>query len=103
MIADETILKRTFSSMTGKGDWFKECSTCPEMVVVPAGNFTMGSPDSEKGRWDMHEAQVQVVIAAPFAVGRYAVTFDEGTPASPTAAATATSPPTRAGDAVGGR
>ncbi len=27
-------------------DDFKECADCPEMVVVPAGSFTMGSPGS---------------------------------------------------------
>ena len=31
-------------------DSFKECDACPEMVVVPAGSFTMGSPASEKER-----------------------------------------------------
>jgi hypothetical protein len=31
-------------------DTFKECSNCPEMVVVPAGTFTMGSPASEPKR-----------------------------------------------------
>ena len=33
-------------------DAFKECTDCPEMIVVPAGNFTMGSPETEKGRDD---------------------------------------------------
>jgi anaerobic selenocysteine-containing dehydrogenase len=33
------------------GSDFKECATdCPTMVVVPAGTFTMGSPESEKDR-----------------------------------------------------
>jgi hypothetical protein len=31
-------------------DVFKECDKCPEMVVVPAGNFTMGSPSNEPER-----------------------------------------------------
>ena len=31
-------------------DRFRDCSTCPEMVVVPAGNFLRGSPQDEPGR-----------------------------------------------------
>jgi formylglycine-generating enzyme required for sulfatase activity len=55
---------------------FRDCPTCPEMVVVPAGPFTMGSPENEVGRSN-GEVQVRVSITAPFAVGKYAVTFDE--------------------------
>jgi formylglycine-generating enzyme required for sulfatase activity len=58
-------------------DRFKECSDCPEMVVVPAGDFIMGSPANEEGRSGNEEPQHLVTIAHPFAVGRYAVTFDE--------------------------
>jgi formylglycine-generating enzyme required for sulfatase activity len=57
-------------------DVFKECDKCPEMIVVPAGSFTMGSPSSEPERGD-DEAQVRVTIAKPFAVGQFTVTFDE--------------------------
>jgi formylglycine-generating enzyme required for sulfatase activity len=57
-------------------DAFKECDKCPEMVVIPAGNFTMGSPSSERDR-EIFEEQVRVTIPKPFAVGRFAVTFDE--------------------------
>jgi formylglycine-generating enzyme required for sulfatase activity len=57
-------------------DGFKECATCPQMLVVPAGNFTMGSPDDEPGR-NPDENEVPVTIAQPFAVGKHAVTFDE--------------------------
>jgi formylglycine-generating enzyme required for sulfatase activity len=52
------------------------CPICPEMVVVPAGSFTMGSPASELQR-EATEVQVRVTIARPFAVGRFPVTFAE--------------------------
>jgi formylglycine-generating enzyme required for sulfatase activity len=57
-------------------DAFRDCPDCPEIVVVAAGSFTMGSPPSEPERSN-NETQVRVSIVAPFAVGRYAVTFDE--------------------------
>jgi formylglycine-generating enzyme required for sulfatase activity len=56
---------------------FKECTDCPEMVVVPAGNFTMGSPATEKDRSDDESPQHGVTIAKPFAVARFELTFDE--------------------------
>jgi formylglycine-generating enzyme required for sulfatase activity len=55
---------------------FQECEKCPEMVVVPSGSFMMGSQRSDPER-DFDEEQVRVTIAKPFAVGKYAVTFDE--------------------------
>jgi formylglycine-generating enzyme required for sulfatase activity len=58
-------------------DVFKECAKCPEMIVVPAGTFTMGSPTSEVGRDDDEGPQRSVTIGKPFAVGRFAITFDE--------------------------
>jgi formylglycine-generating enzyme required for sulfatase activity len=57
-------------------DTFRECSECPEMVVVPDGSFMMGSPTDEPER-NGREVQVRVTIARPFAVGRFAVTFAE--------------------------
>ncbi len=59
------------------GDVFSDCSGCPQMVVVPAGTFTMGSPTSEAGRFDGEGPQHSVTIGAPFAVGVYEVTFAE--------------------------
>jgi formylglycine-generating enzyme required for sulfatase activity len=58
----------------------RECDKCPEMIVVPAGSFTMGSPKDEPDRGEpasQLEAQVRVTIPKPFAVGEYAMTFDE--------------------------
>jgi formylglycine-generating enzyme required for sulfatase activity len=60
------------------GDLFKECAKdahCPEMVVVPAGEFTMGSPSDEKGRNGNEGPQHKVTIAKPVAVSRFDVTF----------------------------
>ena len=30
-------------------DHFKECDSCPEMVVIPVGDFIMGAPETEEG------------------------------------------------------
>jgi formylglycine-generating enzyme required for sulfatase activity len=46
------------------------------MVAVPAGRFVMGSPADEPGR-GQGEDQVEVTIAKPFAVGRFAITYTE--------------------------
>jgi len=58
-------------------DSFKECDKCPEMIVVPAGSFAMGSPATENGRDIDEEPQHSVTIAKPFAVARFDLTFDE--------------------------
>ncbi len=59
------------------GDTFRDCATCPEMVVLPAGKFTMGSPEGERGRYDDEGPQRQVTIPEPFAVGKYEVTIGQ--------------------------
>jgi formylglycine-generating enzyme required for sulfatase activity len=45
------------------------------MAVIPAGEFTMGSPPTEPYRGA--EAQHRVTIATPFAVSKFEITFDE--------------------------
>jgi formylglycine-generating enzyme required for sulfatase activity len=55
---------------------FRECAKdCPEMVVVPAGAFMMGSPATEPDRAPHEGPQRSVTIARPFAVSKFAVTF----------------------------
>ncbi len=72
----------------GAGIAFQDCwleggkRICgPEMLVVPAGNFLMGSPPDEPDResWKAgcESPQHKVTIAKPFAIGRFAVTFAE--------------------------
>src|SRR6476660_960874 len=43
-------------------DAFRECSLCPEMVVIPAGRFMMGSPSGEPGRRNEEDPYHEVVI-----------------------------------------
>jgi formylglycine-generating enzyme required for sulfatase activity len=50
---------------------FKDCPDCPEMVVVPAGSFTMGAP-GEGSTWE--KPVHTVTIPRAFAVGAYEVT-----------------------------
>ena len=56
------------------GTAFRDCPACPEMVVIPAGSFTMGAPPGEeKERESSESPQRRVTIARPFAVGKYEV------------------------------
>ena len=50
-------------------DSFKECDACPEMVVVPKGSFTMGTPMTEVDRYKGEDPLHRVTLARPFAVG----------------------------------
>ena len=59
------------------GSRFQDCAFCPQMVVLPAGDFIMGSPRNEKGRDGDEGPQHRVRIPAPFAVGIYEVTFEQ--------------------------
>jgi len=47
------------------------------MVVIPAGGFMMGSPQTEAGRSSDEGPQHRVTIGQPFAIGKYPVTFAE--------------------------
>ena len=58
------------------GETFRDCPSCPEMVVIPAGTFRMGSPASEEGRYDDEGPQHRVTVQS-FALGRYEVTREE--------------------------
>jgi len=58
-------------------DRFKECTACPELVVVPSGEYMMGSPDDELDRTNNEGPQHRVKIPQRFAVGKLMVTRDE--------------------------
>lgn len=59
------------------GEVFRDGDDCPAMVVIPAGKFLMGSPQSEVGHVEREGPQHIVRIGNPFALGRYALTVGE--------------------------
>jgi formylglycine-generating enzyme required for sulfatase activity len=68
------------------GAVFRDCPDCPEMVTIPAGQFTMGSAPAEKSWAARHggslesvadEAPQHRVSLRSFAMGKYDVTRSE--------------------------
>ncbi len=66
------------SAQVGPGDVLADCDFCPELVVIPAGEFRMGTPlgvpvDNETGE----QPPVHMKIPKAFAIGRFEVTHGE--------------------------
>lgn len=68
----------------------RDCDSCPQMVVVPAGSFVMGSTAEERAREKVpkppkvpfdfarfEQPQHEVTFRKPFAIGRYEVSRGE--------------------------
>ncbi len=54
------------------GEIVRDCADCPELVVVPAGEFVMGSSDA------LYEKPERTIsIRHPFAIGRREISFME--------------------------
>ncbi|MES2944437.1 MAG: SUMF1/EgtB/PvdO family nonheme iron enzyme [Pseudomonadota bacterium] len=47
----------------------KDCADCPELVIIPAGSFMMGSNDGEANEKPVHRVSIK-----PFAMGKTEVT-----------------------------
>jgi formylglycine-generating enzyme required for sulfatase activity len=74
---EDTQGNQTGAVIAESGREFSDCETCPTLIVIPAGEFEMGSPASEAGR-EAHEGpRHTVTIARPFALGKYEVTRAE--------------------------
>jgi formylglycine-generating enzyme required for sulfatase activity len=59
---------------------FRECQNCPEMVVIPAGEFMMGSSAGEIGSGlaaANESPQHKIVVREALALGRFEVTRDQ--------------------------
>jgi formylglycine-generating enzyme required for sulfatase activity/uncharacterized caspase-like protein len=68
------------------GQMFKDCDACPQMVVIPAGSFTMGSSPAEQALAKStgvpdnilnRENPQHAVSVRSFAAGKYAVSKGE--------------------------
>ena len=64
-------------SIWGVGSTFRDCSDGPEMVVLPRGEFSMGSADDDEDRTTDEGPRHKVKIDYELAVGKYPVTFDQ--------------------------
>ncbi len=58
------------------GETLRDCESCPELVVLPGGEFQMGSAATEKPRF-ANEGPQHAVTIKPLAVSKYEVTFAE--------------------------
>jgi formylglycine-generating enzyme required for sulfatase activity len=58
----------------GVGMTIWDCALCPQLVVAPAGRYTIGSPENEPERGADEGPQRVVTIPYALAVGRYEVT-----------------------------
>jgi formylglycine-generating enzyme required for sulfatase activity len=76
------VLKAPVEQSLKPMDTFRECATekgndyCPQMMVIPAGSFTMGSPPDERDRYN-DEGPRHAVTIKQFAASKFDVTFDE--------------------------
>jgi len=80
MVMDPTVLtvEQEKAQASKPGSDFKECANgCPEMIVIPAGKFIMGSPENELDRNASEGPPHEVTIAKPFALSKFEVTFEE--------------------------
>jgi formylglycine-generating enzyme required for sulfatase activity len=69
--SDPVVAQRDQPSLD-PGEIFRDCEACPELVVVPPGDFAMGSNDTP-----YEKPEHPIVIKRAFAIGRREVTFAE--------------------------
>jgi formylglycine-generating enzyme required for sulfatase activity/DNA-binding winged helix-turn-helix (wHTH) protein len=56
---------------------FKDCSLCPDMIVLPTGEFMMGSPASENGHTDVEGSPRRINMSKRIAIGKLEVTIEQ--------------------------
>ena len=70
-------LRERAFGLLAAGGAFRDCVDCPEMVIVPAGSFVLGSAAGEAGRHAAEGPSRQVTLGESFAVGVHEVTRRE--------------------------
>lgn len=67
---------RAAESPRAPGAVFRDCDDCPEMVVIPAGSFVMGTPSAAPagGVQGAEADAVAITVPRAFALGRHEVT-----------------------------
>ena len=78
----------------GATDEFQDCPTCPKMVALSPGSFTMGSNDSEISERPAHRATIRY----RFAIGKHEVTVAQWAACASAGACTYKPKPTEAAD-----
>lgn len=76
VVAALCIASETSLAQTTAGEVFKDCETCPDMVVIPPGELIMGS---ERGEFVLNEMRPETpvhkrIIRSAFAAGKTEVT-----------------------------
>jgi len=75
-MTEENFRKKLLSCLSVEGVVEAKKKTEIEMVLIPAGKFLMGSPESEEGRLD-EEKQHEVTLTKPYYMGKYTVTQEQ--------------------------
>jgi formylglycine-generating enzyme required for sulfatase activity len=70
----DAVLSAADAAAISPGETFRECSNCPEMAVLPAGEFAMGASVDEKEPSSSELPFHIVSIPKKFAVGRFEIT-----------------------------
>jgi formylglycine-generating enzyme required for sulfatase activity len=60
-----------------EGQTFRDCETCPELVYIAPGQFTMGPVTDGQSQKARAAAEQEVIVDTAFAIGRYEITFDD--------------------------
>ena len=65
---------RSVSTPVPAPEVVRDCADCPELVIIPAGEIALGSPDSEAGRRSDEGPQIRWQLQKPLTVGRFEIT-----------------------------